>query len=92
MKNQAKLGLGGWDAEQSVVFGHALKQRGCHFMHVSSAGISPLQQIPVGPNYQVPLALARRRETRRAGGRAPAVLAQPAARHEPAVRRCEDRM
>jgi len=53
---------GGWDAEQSVVFGHALKARGCHFMHVSSAGISPLQQIPLGPNYQVPLAEQVKRE------------------------------
>ncbi len=53
---------GGWDAAQSVVFGHALKQRGCHFMHISSAGISPLQQIPLGPNYQVPLAEQVKRE------------------------------
>ena len=25
-------------------------------MHVSSGGISPQQQIPLGPNYQIPLA------------------------------------
>lgn len=53
---------GGWDAQQSVVFGVELKARGCHFMHVSSAGISPLQQIPLGPNYQVPLAEQVKRE------------------------------
>lgn len=53
---------GGWDAAQSVAFGHELKARGCHFMHVSSAGISPLQQIPLGPNYQVPLAEQVKRE------------------------------
>ena len=53
---------GGWDAAQSVVFGHELKKRGCHFMHISSAGISPLQQIPLGPNYQVPLAEQVKRE------------------------------
>jgi IS5 family transposase len=53
---------GGWDVQQSVVFGHELKKRGCHFMHVSSAGISPLQQIPLGPNYQVPLAEQVKRE------------------------------
>ena len=53
---------GGWDAGQSVVFGRELKKRGCHFMHVSSAGISPLQQIPLGPNYQVPLAEQVKRE------------------------------
>jgi 2,4-dienoyl-CoA reductase-like NADH-dependent reductase (Old Yellow Enzyme family) len=47
---------GGWDVEQSVVFGQALRQRGCDYVHVSSGGLSPLQQIPLGPNYQVPLA------------------------------------
>ena len=54
---------GGWDVEQSVVFGHALRKRGCAFMHVSSGGLSPLQQIPVDQNYQVPMAERIRRET-----------------------------
>lgn len=54
---------GGWDIEQSVVFGQALKERGCAFIHVSSGGISPRQQIPLGPGYQVPLAERIRRET-----------------------------
>ena len=47
---------GGWEVEQSVLFGQALRARGCDFIHVSSGGLSPLQQIPLGPNYQVPLA------------------------------------
>lgn len=47
---------GGWDLEQSVALGQALAQRGCDFIHVSSGGVSPLQKIPLGPNYQVPLA------------------------------------
>jgi 2,4-dienoyl-CoA reductase-like NADH-dependent reductase (Old Yellow Enzyme family) len=47
---------GGWELEQSVLFGQALRARGCDFIHVSSGGLSPLQQIPLGPNYQVPLA------------------------------------
>ena len=47
---------GGWDIEQSVVFGQALQQRGCAYIHVSSGGLSPQQKIAVGPNYQVPLA------------------------------------
>lgn len=47
---------GGWGLEDSVAFGLALKARGCAFMHVSSGGISPQQQIPLGPNYQIPLA------------------------------------
>lgn len=47
---------GGWDIEQSVVFGQALRELGCAFIHVSSGGVSPRQQIALGPNYQVPLA------------------------------------
>ena len=47
---------GGWDVEQSIAFGSALRARGCAFIHVTSGGLSPLQNIPLGPNYQVPLA------------------------------------
>jgi len=47
---------GGWDVEQTVAFGRALAQRGCAYIHVSSGGVSPLQQIPLGPGYQLPLA------------------------------------
>ena len=36
----------------------ALKARGCDAIHVSSGGLSPHQEIPVGPSYQVPLARA----------------------------------
>ena len=54
---------GGWDAEQSVALGQALKERGCSFIHVSSGGLSPQQQIPLGPNYQVPLAAQVRAAT-----------------------------
>ena len=53
---------GGWDIEQSVVLSRALVARGCAFMHVSSGGVSPLQKIPVGPNYQVPFAARIRAE------------------------------
>ncbi len=49
---------GGWDAEQTVAFAEALEARGCGAIHVSSGGLDPRQQIPVGPNYQVPLARA----------------------------------
>ena len=54
---------GGWDIEQNVAFGLALRQRGCAFIHVSSGGLSPQQKIPLGPNYQVPLAEKLRSET-----------------------------
>jgi len=54
---------GGWDIEQSVVFARELQRRGCAFIDVSSGGLSPLQQIPVEPGYQVPFAERIRRET-----------------------------
>ena len=54
---------GGWDVEQSVVFAKALRELGCDFIHVSSGGLSPQQQITVGPGYQVALAERIRRES-----------------------------
>jgi 2,4-dienoyl-CoA reductase-like NADH-dependent reductase (Old Yellow Enzyme family) len=55
---------GGWDAAQTVEFARALEARGCSGIHVSSAGIDPAQKIPVGPNYQVPLARAVKQAVR----------------------------
>lgn len=52
---------GGWDITQSIALAHELAARGCAFLHVSSAGLHPDQQIPVGPGYQVPLAAQLRR-------------------------------
>lgn len=49
---------GGWDIEQSTALAQALAERGCAFLHVSSAALSPAQQIPIAPGYQVPLAHA----------------------------------
>ena len=48
--------MNGWDLEQTVAFAQALEQRGCGAIHVSSGGLSPTQEIPLGPGYQVPLA------------------------------------
>jgi len=50
--------VGGWDVEQTIEFARALEARGCAAIHVSSGGLDPRQQIPVGPSYQVPLARA----------------------------------
>jgi 2,4-dienoyl-CoA reductase-like NADH-dependent reductase (Old Yellow Enzyme family) len=47
---------GGWTAEDSIAFGRAIKALGCDFIDVSSGGVSPKQQITLGPKYQVPLA------------------------------------
>jgi 2,4-dienoyl-CoA reductase-like NADH-dependent reductase (Old Yellow Enzyme family) len=55
---------GGWDVEQTVAFAQALEARGCSAIHVSSGGLTPAQQIPVGPSYQVPLARAVKQATK----------------------------
>lgn len=47
---------GGWNLEQSVIFAAELQRRNCSFIDVSSGGLSPEQQIPIGPSYQVPFA------------------------------------
>ena len=47
---------GGWDVAQSIELARRLHARGSAYVHVSSAGLSPQQQIPVGPGYQVALA------------------------------------
>lgn len=49
---------GGWDTEQTIAFAEQLQARGCDAIHVSSGGLHPGQQIPIGPGYQVPLARA----------------------------------
>jgi 2,4-dienoyl-CoA reductase-like NADH-dependent reductase (Old Yellow Enzyme family) len=49
---------GGWDVEQTIAFARELQARGCAAIHVSSGGLDHRQKIPVGPNYQVPLARA----------------------------------
>jgi len=55
---------GGWDLEQSIVLARELDARRCHFIHVSSGGLDPRQQIAVGPGYQVPFAAAIRGQVR----------------------------
>jgi 2,4-dienoyl-CoA reductase-like NADH-dependent reductase (Old Yellow Enzyme family) len=49
---------GGWDIEQTIAYAKALEAHGCTAIHISSGGLSPQQKIPLGPNYQVPLARA----------------------------------
>ncbi|MCU8094025.1 NADH:flavin oxidoreductase/NADH oxidase [Shewanella putrefaciens] len=53
---------GGWDLAQSLVLAKALEARGCDFIHVSTGGLSPLQQIPVAEHFQVPFADAIKAE------------------------------
>ncbi len=46
-----------------MAFAHELKRLGCDFIHVSSGGLSPQQQIQAGPGFQVPFAERIRKET-----------------------------
>jgi 2,4-dienoyl-CoA reductase-like NADH-dependent reductase (Old Yellow Enzyme family) len=52
---------GGWDLAQTEEFTRRLKALGCDFVHVSTAGVSPLQKIAIGPAYQVPFASSVRK-------------------------------
>ena len=49
---------GGWDPEQSLIFAEALERCGCDLIQVTSGGLHPMQHMPSGPGYQVPLARA----------------------------------
>ena len=53
---------GGWDVEQSVELARQLKTLGVDLVDVSSGGLVPKAQIPVGPGFQVPFAERIRRE------------------------------
>lgn len=53
---------GGWDVEQSIAFCQQAEKLGSDFLHVSSGGLSPLQQIEVKEGYQVPFARAIRQQ------------------------------
>jgi len=53
---------GGWDVAQSIALSRALAAHGAAYVHVSSGGLDPRQQITLGPGYQVPMAEAIRSE------------------------------
>jgi 2,4-dienoyl-CoA reductase-like NADH-dependent reductase (Old Yellow Enzyme family) len=54
---------GGWDLPQTIEFTTELRKRGLDWIDVSSGGVSPKQQIPLGPGYQVPMAEAIKKAT-----------------------------
>ncbi len=54
---------GGWNAEESVQLSKILKEMGVDLIDVSSGGLVSHQQIPLGPNYQVPFAEKIKNET-----------------------------
>jgi 2,4-dienoyl-CoA reductase-like NADH-dependent reductase (Old Yellow Enzyme family) len=54
---------GGWTVDDTVALARILAARGCAFVDVSSAGISPQQRIDVRPGLHVPFARAVRDAT-----------------------------
>ena len=54
---------GGWDIDGTIALSKALGALGCSAIHVTSGGVSPLQAIALGPNYQVPFAARVKAET-----------------------------
>jgi 2,4-dienoyl-CoA reductase-like NADH-dependent reductase (Old Yellow Enzyme family) len=53
---------GGWTLAESVVFAKELAARGVDLVDVSSGGTAADATVPVGPQYQVPLAAEIRRQ------------------------------
>ena len=53
---------GGWDENQSVELAKILKHKGVDVVDCSSGGAVAHQQIPVGPGYQVPIAVRVKHE------------------------------
>lgn len=54
---------GGWNIEESVQLSKIVKEKGVDLIDVSSGGLVTHQQIPLGPNYQVPFAEKIKKET-----------------------------
>lgn len=53
---------GGITPDEASAFARALKQRGCHYVDVSSGALDPSQKVVVGPGYQVAFAEQVKRE------------------------------
>ncbi|MNF35141.1 NADPH dehydrogenase [compost metagenome] len=54
---------GGWNIQESVKLSKILKEKGVDLIDTSSGGLVSHQQIPLGPNYQVPFAEQIKKET-----------------------------
>lgn len=54
---------GGWNIEESVELSKILKEKGVDLIDVSSGGLVSHQEIPLGPNYQVPFAEQIKKES-----------------------------
>lgn len=54
---------GGWTLEDAVALVRALQSKGVQYVCVSSGGLVPHAKIPLGPDYQLPLAATIKKET-----------------------------
>jgi 2,4-dienoyl-CoA reductase-like NADH-dependent reductase (Old Yellow Enzyme family) len=54
---------GGWSDADTIALAPLLGEAGADLIDCSSGGLTPAQQIPLGPGYQVPFAEAVRRES-----------------------------
>lgn len=52
---------GGWDTSQSIAFSKKIEHAGAAYLHVSSGGLTPKQEIPLSAGYQVAFAAEIRR-------------------------------
>lgn len=59
---------GGWDIDETVQLARLLPAAGADLIDCSSGGLSPAQQIPLAPGYQVPFARRVRHEAAIATG------------------------
>ena len=59
---------GGWDIEQSIELARVVASLGVDLIDVSSGGLVPDVQVPIGPGYQVAFAARVRREAAIATG------------------------
>ena len=55
---------GGWDVDQTIELSKRLQSLGADFLDISTAGVSPLQKIALGPGYQVPFAERIKKEVK----------------------------
>jgi 2,4-dienoyl-CoA reductase-like NADH-dependent reductase (Old Yellow Enzyme family) len=53
---------GGWSIEESISLSEIVQKKGVDLIDVSSGGLVSHQQIPLGPNYQVPFAAQIKKE------------------------------
>ena len=53
---------GGWQIDDCIVLAKSLQALGADFLDISSAGVSPLQKITIGPGYQVDFAARIRQQ------------------------------